>query len=81
MSDRLSVRQAISAMLHADQTPTAIAKSLSCSRVLVYKVKKLIGEGKTLERAIAQRKSPILTPRVRQRIKKKVAASPTKSLT
>ena len=80
MSDRLSIRAAISALLDAARTPTAIAKELGCSRKLVYTVKKLKKNGKGLERAVQQRKSPVLTPRVQAGVKKRIRAAPTKSL-
>ena len=40
MSDRKEVRAAISALLDAGETPTAVAAALNVARTTVYRVKK-----------------------------------------
>ena len=73
-------RHAIAALLQAGKTTTVIAKEVSCSRFLVYKVKKLQEAGKDLGYAFTPRVKAVLTPTVRAGIKRRVKAAPTKSL-
>ena len=51
MSSRIETRQAISALLDAGKTPTAIVGDLGCARSMVYKVKNLKKAGKDLGHA------------------------------
>ena len=81
MSKRLSSRQAISALLDADKTPTAIVRDLKCARSLVYKVKALKQKnGGNLGHAYVPRTKTVLTPRVRVVIQRRFKSAPTKAL-
>ena len=82
MSNWIKVRQAISGLLDAGETPTSIVRTLCCSRTLVYKVKKLKEKKDSdLGRLATLRSKRVMTPRVRKAIEKKIRANPNKSLT
>ena len=80
MPTRKETREAISALLDAQKTPTEIANTLQCSRPLVYKVKKLKAGGKNMSHAFSARKKTVLTPITRAAIRRRIRSAPTKSL-
>ena len=72
------VRAAISALLDAGETPTAISKTLNVARATVYRIKKT-GQDPGAPN-IRQKKKTILTPRVLGGLRKRIRCVPTKSL-
>ena len=80
MGADMDMRRAISALLDAGKTPTAIVRDLSCARSTVYKVKNLKKAGQGLDYAFTPQKKSVLTPRVRAGVKRRIKAAPTKSL-
>ena len=81
MSKSLATRQAISALLDVGKTPTVIAADLGCSRVTVYRVKKLKKLlGGDLGHAFGPRVKTVMTPRLRAMVKRRIRAAPTKPI-
>ena len=81
MAPVTELRHAISALLDAGKTPTVIVRTLGCSRSVVYKVKNLKEvEGGDLGRKFSPRQRPVMTPRVRGAIIRRVRHDPKKSI-
>ena len=80
MASRNSVREAVSTLIDAGKTPTAIARELGCARSMVYKVKNLKDAGKDVKVPAPKRKKTLSLPRVRAAVQCRVIANPNKSI-
>ena len=85
MSKRLLNRQAISALIRAGKLPTEVAADLGVARTTVYRVKKRMeladsDQEPDLGVKFGARSRPVVNPRTRNAIKRRIRAAPTKSL-
>ena len=80
MSTRKEVRVAVSALLDAGKSVTAISKDLGCSRRLIYRVKNLKAAGGDYQHQYPVRAGTVLTPMVRAGVKRRIRNAPNKSL-
>ena len=80
MSPRIDLRHAVSALVDAGETPTAIVKTLHFARSFVYKVKNLREAGGDLFQKVYYQESSIMTPQVQKKVVKRIKADAKKSI-
>ena len=80
MSDRMATRHAICALSDAGRSNKEIVRILNVAKTTVIRTLKKKAAGGGLEHDTTRRKKTILTPRVAAGLRRRIKATPTKSL-